>query len=175
MAENTHVVSELLFYIQNKIHVAPKETIVETCTNFFSLEEVSNAKSTLEKVLNVRLSARNKSDNFKSKLISDLYEKIWSIDGSATQISCFVAADLSRIPQGNEESSSHATIEQLLASMHGLRKIVSGLQQSMVTRAMLEKTLSCFSNPGSSASSSSASHSGPGWGQNLEAKGRPRQ
>ena len=156
MAEKKLVVNELLFYVQNKIHVAPRDVIIETCQKFFSLDEVSAAITQLEKVLNVRLSRRNKSDDLKNKLLNDLYEKIWNLDASSTQISCFVAADLSRVPRENESSGSHASFEQLLASIHGLKSIVSGLQRTMVTKEMLETSLASMKDSSPSASPVSA-------------------
>ena len=149
MAENKLVINKLLFYIQNKIHVAPKDVIVEMCQKFYSLDEVSTAITQLDNVLNVRLSKRNNSDDLKNKLLNDLYEKIWNMDASSTQISSFVAADLARIPRKNEREGSHASIEQLLASIHGLKSLVSGLEQTMMTQEMLETSLASIKDSSS--------------------------
>ena len=141
-AMETKTVNELLFFIQNKIHCTTKDAIVEICVKFYSLEEIQSAVSCLESALNIRLSKRNKSDDIQQKLVTDLYDKIWSLDSSATQIR-FLAADLSRIPR-DTDSESCATIEQMLATVHNLRTAVSQLQSKMVTRDVLDATLTRF-------------------------------
>ena len=140
------VANELLFYIQNKIHSTAKDVIVETCAKFYSLEEVTASMKLLETELNIRLSKRNKSDDLLSKLLNNLYNRLWTLDDTATQIPRFVAADLSRIPQERENSNSLATIEQILSSIHGLKSIVSNLQNQMVTQEQLKASLSQFSS-----------------------------
>ena len=135
------IVNELLFYIQNKIHAATKDAIVETCVKFYSMDEITTGIALLESELNIRLSKRNKSDDLQSKLLNDIYDKIWSMDASGTQIPRFVALDLSRIPRENPNSDSLASTEQLLASIHSLKSTVKFLRDNMVTRDMLEHSL----------------------------------
>ena len=110
MEKNKDTVNELLFFIKNKIHCTTKDAIVEICVKFYSLEEIQSATSCLESALGIRLSKRHKSDDLQQKLVTYLYDKIWSMDASSTQIR-FLAADLSRIPRENEKSESCATIE----------------------------------------------------------------
>ena len=135
------IVNELLFYIQNKIHVTTKDAIVETCVKFYSLDEITDGISVLESELKIRLSKRKNADDLQSKLLNDLYDKIWSLDAAGTQIPRFVAKDLSRIPRENQNSESLVSTEQLLASVHSLKSTVIYLRDNMVTRAMLESTL----------------------------------
>ena len=121
------IVNELLFYIKNKINVTTKDAIVETCAKFFSVDEITRGISTLESALNIRLPKRNKSNDLHSKLLNDLYDKMWSLDANSTQIPCFVAANLSRIPSEREDSESLVSTEQLLATVHNLRYTVDHL------------------------------------------------
>ena len=140
---NKLVVNELLFFIQNKLHATTKDEIVEMCAKFYSLDEINNSVSTIESVLNTRLSKRHKADDLQLKLVADLYDKLWSLDaqGAGTQIPMFVAADLARIPRERENTESLASTEQLLSSVHNLKSIVYQLQSKMVTREFLESSL----------------------------------
>ena len=94
MENKKETVNELLFFIQNKIHCTTKDAIVEICVKFYSLDEIQSAISCLESALRIRLSKRHKSDDLQQKLVTDLYDKIWSLDASPTQIR-LLAADLS--------------------------------------------------------------------------------
>ena len=124
---NSFVASEVLFFIQNKINTSTKNEIVDVCAKFYHINEITAAITTLESTLKIRLSKRHKADDLPVKLLSDIYDKLWSLDASATQIvPKFVACDLSRIPQAN--SNSLATMEQLLATVHNLKMDVKTLQ-----------------------------------------------
>ena len=149
-------VNELLFFVQNKLHATTKDAIVKMCVTFYSLEEIQNAVSCLESALSIQLSKRNKSDNLQSKLVTDIYNKLWSLDASSTQI-LFLAADLSRVPREKESSESLASTEQMLASIHSLKTIVSHLQAKMVTREILDASLSRIASSPSAASCASSS------------------
>ena len=137
------IVNELLFFIQNKIHATTKDTIVETCVKFYSLDEITGAISVLESSLKIRLSKRNKSDDLHSKLLNDLYEKIWTMDAANTQIPKFAALDLSRIPREKENSESLVSNEQLLATVHSLKTAVSFLRE---THEQLDSSLATCAN-----------------------------
>ena len=144
------IVNELLFYIQNKIHATTKDTIVDSCVKFYSLDEITKSISVLETALKIRLSKRKQSDDLQTKLINDLYDKIWSLDAAGTQIPHFAALDLARVPRERENSESLASTEQLLASIHNLKSIVYHLRDNMVTRDFLASSLaSCASSSAS--------------------------
>ena len=127
-------INKLLFYIQIKIHVISKDEIIERCVKFYTLDEVKTGAKTLESALDTRLSKRNKADDLQLKLLSDLYDKIWSLDSSNTNVPRFLASDLARIPREIENSDSLATTEQLLSSICNLKSVVMFLQQKIVTR-----------------------------------------
>ena len=80
------------------------------------------------------------------KHLTDIYNKLFSLDASSTPIQ-FLAADITRVPsaeweQGN--SNSLALPEQLLASIHSLRRVLTQLQSQMVARDFLETSLSKY-------------------------------
>ena len=128
-SNETLVVKEILFFIQNKIHVAPKNVIVDICAKFFHQDEITAAIPIFESTFKIRLSLRQKSDDLPAKLLSDVYVKLWSLDAGATQIPRVLVADFSRIPQ--ENSNSLAPMEQLLATVHCLKTELKHVQSNM--------------------------------------------
>ena len=122
---------------------------------FFS-RQITRGISTLESVLNICLPKRNKSNDLHSKLLNDMYNKMWSLDAKSTQIPRFVAADLSQILSERENSESLVSIEQLLATVHNLRYTVDDLQDNMVTQGAFEKYIASASNGLSTATASAS-------------------
>ena len=89
--------NELLFYVRIKIHSMPKDAIVDSCIKFYSVDEVSDAVMTLENSLQIRMSKCNKTDKSDPtvKILTDIYDKLWSLDAASAPIPQFVAFDLS--------------------------------------------------------------------------------
>ena len=142
--QNKLIVSELLFFIQNKLGSTTKDAVVQMCAKFFFEEEIFAAITALEDTLGARLPKRYKGEGIRVKHVTDIYDKLFSLDASSTPIQ-FLAADITRVPsaeweQGN--SNSLASPEQLLASIHSLRRVVTQLQSQMVSRDFLEMSLS---------------------------------
>ena len=138
------IINELLFYIQNQIHATTKVALVETCVKFYAIEEINAAITTLEDAFSTRMSRRNNSDDVATKMINDIYDKIWSADATATPTPTFVAADLSRIPRARKDSDSFATTEQLLASLYRMKCRIDQLESKQVTRDFLDQSLCCL-------------------------------
>ena len=139
--ENKLIISEILFFIKNKLGSTTKDAVINMCVKFFFEEEITAAFSALENSLNIRLPKRyNKGDDIALKQVTVLYEKLFSLDASASPIK-FLAEDLNRIPSAEweqENSVSLASPEQLLASIVSLRRSVTQLQSQMVTRESFE-------------------------------------
>ena len=131
------VVSELLFYIYNKLHSTPKDAVVETCVKFYSSDEISAGVCALEKALSTRMRRRNKTgeaSDFAAKVTTDIYEKLWLADATASpNLPTFVAADLSRIPRAREDSDSLAITEQILSSLHDMKCRFTRLEAKQMT------------------------------------------
>ena len=134
--EDDFTVNELLFYVQNKLHSTPKDAIIDSCVKFYSVDEISMGIETLEKTMNTRMTKRHNSNT--TKMMVDIYDKIWTADASATPVPNFVAADLSRIPRVRDNSDSLATTEQLLASLHDLKKRIIQLESSLGSKNSAE-------------------------------------
>ena len=141
MSRNELCVNELLFYVQNVIHSTPKDVIIDACVKFYSLDEISEGFTTLESALNIRLSKRHKSDDLATKLMTDIYDKMWSVDTAATSIPSFVASDLARVPRARDDSDSLASTEQVLSSIHSMKCVIKQGQQTKVACAQLIEIL----------------------------------
>ena len=120
------------------------------CAKFFFEEEINAAMTALEDTLGIRLRKRyNKGEDINVKHVTDLYDKLFSLDASSTPIQ-FLAADITRVPSAEwkqDNSNSLASPEQL-SSIFSLRRIVAQLQSQMVSRDFLEASISqiCGSN-----------------------------
>ena len=145
-------VNELLFFITNKIHVTTKDATVDNCAKFYSAEEIYAAISALETSSDIRISKRNKGD--KTKLLADIYDKLFTLDASTTKLPVFVAADLSRVPQDREDSDSLVSTEQLLASIQSLKQNMLSIQSQMVTKEQLRLSLDSHSSLSSESANS---------------------
>ena len=129
------------------------------CIKFFFEKEINSAITALEDSLGIRLPKRYKvGEDICVKKVTDLYEKLFDLDASSTPVQ-FLAADITRVPSAEWEqnnSDSLASPEQLLASIHSLRRIVTQLQSQMVSHDCFETTISricggnCNNNNGSS-------------------------
>ena len=64
------IVSELLFFIKNKLASTTKDAVIKMCVKFFFEEEIFAAMSSLEESLKIRLPRRNatKEDDNLTKL-----------------------------------------------------------------------------------------------------------
>ena len=141
------LVSNFLFYLNNKIASGARDVLVEVCANFYEMDEITKGIDLLESTFNIRFSKRKKCDNLKAKLVNDVYDQLWSLDASSTKIShTFVADDLSRIPLQRETTDSRVPTEQILASIHNLKATIVQIQRNAITREMLDERLSNLSS-----------------------------
>ena len=135
--------NELLFYIRNKIHSTSKDAVIDACVKFYSKPEVSNGVTTLEDALLCKLPRRNKTEKSDPiiKAVTDIYEKLYSLDAASTPIPRFVAYDLSRLPRARDNSDSLASTEQLLASIHLMQCKINQLESTLVSKKFLKESL----------------------------------
>ena len=145
-------ISEMLFFVQNKLSSTPKNIIIESCVKFYSVDEISKEKDKFEKAFCVRLSKRYNNEDFGAKMLADMIEKMLTIDGAGDAAPKFVAADLSRVPNAATGTDSFVSLDMLLASIHDMKCSIKSLQSVMVTREHLEKSLSSLSSATSSTS-----------------------
>ena len=140
--ENDRVfISEMLFYIRNKLATTPKNIIIENCVRFYSVEEISSEKEKFENAFNVRLSRRHNNDDYGSKTLGDIIDKMLAVDNADESSPKFVARDLMRVPSVTSDANSFVSLDMLLASMHDMKSTIRKMQSEMVTKQSLETCL----------------------------------
>ena len=140
--ENDRVyVSEMLFYVKNKLATTPKNVIIDTCVKFYSVDEITNEKEKFENALNVRLSRRHGNDDYGSKTLGDIVDKMIAVDSAGESSPVFVARDLTRIPSAAPGADSHVSLDMILASIHGMKCTIRKMQTEMVTKDSLESSI----------------------------------
>ena len=140
--ENDRVfVSEMLFYLKNKLATTPKNVMIDICVKFYSVEEISKEKEKFENALNVRLSRRHGNDDYASKTLGDIIDKMIAVDSAGETSPVFVARDLTRNPIAAPSADSHVSLDMLLASIHDMKCTIRKMQTEMVTKDSLETSI----------------------------------
>ena len=134
------IISEILCFLQNEIKSKSKDDIITSCTKFYSNEEIEFEKTKFFDAIGVRTSGRRGVDQ-ATKDVSDIIDKMISLDNDNAVVPTFVAADLSRIPRINNGEDGEASLQQILASMFDLKKSFKHLKTNMVTNESLKLAL----------------------------------
>lgn len=134
-------VSKMLFYLKNKLATTPKNVTIDICLKFYSVEEISKEKEKFENALNVRLSRRHGNDDYASKTLGDIIDKMIAVDSAGETSPVFVARDLTRIPFGAPGADSHVSLDMLLVSIHDMKCTIHEMQTEMVTKDSLETSI----------------------------------
>ena len=125
------IISDLLYYIGNKIGSTPVKSIVTTVNNFYTDEDyVFNEKKKLCKVTNEECKTR-RTDNKRQINIEDICAIFVRRDSQNLFMPKFVSSDLNRIPM-NEDGNP--TLGQILAA-------ISDLKRNTVTAEILASSL----------------------------------
>ena len=140
--ENDRVfISEMLFFVKNKLATTPKNVIIENCVKFYSVEEISTEKDKFENAYNVRLSRRHGNDDYGSKTLGDIIDKMLEVDSAGDSSPKFVASDLTRIPAVTSEANSFVSLDMLLMAIHDMKCTIRKMQTEMVTKDHLASSL----------------------------------
>ena len=136
------IISDLLYYIKNKIHSAPVKTIVTTCHAFYTDDDyVFNEKKKLCDATNEVCHGR-RNDDKRQKNLDDICAIIVRRDSQGLFLPKCVSVDLSNVPINDDGNPS---LGQIMAA-------IAELKRNMVTTDMLASSLK---NLNSSFSSSS--------------------
>lgn len=121
MTTPTALKSELLCFIVDRSRVLAFDDIVKICTDFYSDEEVFEARQTLTS-LGHHLSKRQGNDKMSST-VKDIVKLVLN---PKTSLPAFYAVDLARLPP---VSATHCDVSLLLSELQGLRAEVRGMSQ----------------------------------------------
>ena len=137
------IVSELLFYIQNRIKCISKDILVVLCAKTFSAEEIKVEKAKFFDSNNVRTTERKKGPEQLSRNLHDIVDKMIELDNSGSDATpVFVARDFSKLPKTDESSSDNsASFEVLINSVQSLAASVRSVESQMVTQKCMNEML----------------------------------
>ena len=135
------IISELLFYIQNRIKCISKDILVVLCAKTFSADEIKQEKTKLFDSINVRTTERKKGPEQLSRNLHDIVDKMIELDNTGADIMpTFVARDLSKLPKMDDSSGDHsASFEVLINSVHDLAASVRTVESQMVTQKSMNE------------------------------------
>ena len=88
------IVSELLFYIQNRIKCISKDILIVLCAKSFSADEIKQEKTRFFDSINVRTTERKKGPEQLSRNLPDIVDKMIELDDTGSDVTpIFVACD----------------------------------------------------------------------------------
>ena len=135
------IISELLFYIQNRVKCISKDILVVLCSKSFTPDEIKQEKTKFFDAINVRTTERKKGPEQLSRNLHDIVDKMIELDNNNADVPVFVARDLTKLPKTDENAEDNrASFEVLISSVHDLSDSLKKVQSQMVT----EKRLSDF-------------------------------
>ena len=144
---DTVIISDLLYYISNKLHNTPVKRVVTTCHNFYTDEDyVFNEKKKLCDATSELCHGRS-SENKRLNNIKDICSILTRRDSQNLSVPKFVSLNLSNIPI-NE--SGDPSLGQLMAAIIDIKK-------KMVTKELLSSSLNDLKNETALSASSLAS------------------
>ena len=127
------IISDLLFYLQNKVHQIANDDIVKICANIYDEAYVWEEKTKFFEAIGQR-PIKSRSNDKKVKDLNDLLAEIRSRDDNDEFQPTCVAIELSNLPQSLDGSVPNA---QILGTLHRMRK-------ECVTKDSLERSLASF-------------------------------
>ena len=149
VAADTVIISDILYYISNKLHNTPLKTVVTTCHSFYTDDDyVFNEKKKFCDATDELCSGR-RCENKRFKNIEDICAILVRRDSQNLFIPKFASLNLSNVPI-NE--SGDPSLGQLMAAIVDMKK-------NMVTTEMLTSSFENFKTQMASSSTSSTSAS----------------
>ena len=101
--------SDLLFYMQNKLHVIAHDDIVSICDNFYGEEYVWQEKVKFFSAIG-RKSIRGRVTEKKSKYLNEILHEMRELDDAKKWQPTCVAMEFSNIPQSEDGSVPNSQI-----------------------------------------------------------------
>ena len=129
------IISELLFYIQNRVKCVSKDILVALCAKNFTADEIKQEKTKFFDSINVRTTERKKGSEQLSRNLHDIIDKMIELDNNNTDIPVFVARDMTKLPKSDENAGDNrASFEVLINSVQDLSDSLKEVQSQMVTQ-----------------------------------------
>ena len=115
------LISDLLFYVQNKLHTISNDDIVRICANFYDENHIWEQKERFFLAIGKKpIRSRSATPlEKKTKDLNDVLQEMRVRDASGDFQPVCVAIDYSNIPQSEDGSVSNS---QILATLQMMRK-----------------------------------------------------
>ncbi|XP_022833993.1 uncharacterized protein LOC111361814 [Spodoptera litura] len=136
------VIDELLSFIVNKIDVMDHDSLLRLCVTAFNSEEVEKSKKLLFDSITTdirNIKRKGKGESKMQKDLDDIVIVIKSIDPEIMPV--FVAKDLQKLPP---VTFDHIDVTGLLKKLLLISSQVKDIQESYVSKELLESKLSSF-------------------------------
>ena len=98
------MISELLFFMQNKMHTTPHNKIVEKCVNFYDLDYILKEKEKFFKAIDKKCMPRQSNDK-NSQNRNDILVEMHARDNGREFQPVFVAAEIIHLPASTNDGS----------------------------------------------------------------------
>ena len=145
-SSDTVIISDILYYISNKLHNTPVTTVVTTCHSFYTDNDyVFGEKKKLCDATQELCSAR-RNDNKRLNNIEDICSILTRRDSQNLFVPKFVSLQLSNVPTNEAGDPS---LGQIMAA-------IVNIQRNMVTKEMLKSTVNDLKVASSSSSPAAA-------------------
>lgn len=123
------VVDELLSYVQNKISVASKDTIVKLCLTSFTSDEIRSSKTLLFDALpDHKQKIKRKGEGKAERDLNDIIDVIRKVDSDVLPV--FVARQLEKLPP---LTLDHIDCTKLLKDLRRLQDEVNTVKSTYAT------------------------------------------
>jgi hypothetical protein len=142
------VINELLCFVSNRVDNTGQDVIVKICCDFYSKAEIEQAKNLLYDLCNERLTEINESRRLitrkgNNKAQADMKDLMdWVLD-LGTEIPCFAAVNLSKLPSMGMQ---HLNLAALVADVAAIKTEMASLRGSQAGSSSTE-TASNLSEP----------------------------
>ena len=151
VASDKIIISDLLYYVANKLHNTPFKTVVTACHNFYTDDDyVYNEKKKLCDATDEPCKDR-RTDKKRLNNIEDICNMFLRRDSQNLFVPKFASLNLSNVPMNDDGNPS---LGQVMAA-------IADMKRNMVTTDMLATSLQNFKPLSSSSSSSSAASTTP--------------
>jgi len=142
-----YYMNELLFYVQNAKNTQTKQDVVKMCVDFYTDQEIENAKTYLwskcEVYSNEKLQ-RRKSPDKVVKNVSDIVEFMYNLDWKQCPVR-FAAIDATRVPSmvctivnSDEKSNNDLCMTNFLREMNDMKRQIEFLTKTIQTLATVQ-------------------------------------
>ena len=141
------IISDLLYYVSNKIRSTPVNTVITTCHNFYTDDDyVFSEKKKLCDATNEPCIAR-RNDKKRQSNIEDICAILTKRDSQSLFIPGFASVDMNNVPRNDE---GNPTMGQIMSAIYDLKR-------NIVTTEMLSSSMKRLKEELSPSASSSSS------------------